>query len=136
MLLDYFGIVRTVAYKYLGTFRREQKKQKRNLKMQIRNCLENHEIRVTCLEKRARSNVRMITTTRMSIKLRRIEKKKKKYVRTPRTRNVEAWWNLFKVSQIWLTSFLQGTRIVTLRFSNHLFRVILSPLRKLPPGTM
>ena len=78
MLLDYFGIVRTVAYKYLGTFRREQKKQKRNLKMQIRNCLENHEIRVTCLEKRARSNVRMITTTRMSIKLRSIEKKKKK----------------------------------------------------------
>ena len=69
MLLDYFGIVGTVAYKYLGTFRREQKKQKRNLKMQIRNCLENHEIRVVaCLEKLARSNVRMTTTTRTSVK--------------------------------------------------------------------
>ena len=90
MLLDYFGIVSTVAYKYLGTFRREQKKQKGNLKMQIRNCLENHEIRVACLEKRARSNVHMTTTTRTSVKLRSIEKKKKKYVRTPRTRSVEA----------------------------------------------
>ena len=70
MLLNYFGIVSTVAYKYLCIFRREQKKQKKNLKMQIRNCLENHEIRVACLEKRARGNVRMTTTTRTSIKLR------------------------------------------------------------------
>ena len=31
MLLNYFGIVSTVAYKYLCIFRREQKKQKKNL---------------------------------------------------------------------------------------------------------
>ena len=96
--------------------------------MQIRNCLENHEIRVACLEKRARGNVRMTTTTRTSIKL------GSTYVH--HVRELLKPDEICSVSQIWLTPFLQGTRIVTLRFSNHLFRVILSPLRKLLHGTM